>query len=176
MRLRRLHLLLALIAPLVCGSGGDPGVLLQIDRQAFVLSSRDLRDGVEGPSLRVALGSPEHQTPDGSFPLYQLVRDPAWEPGAEARAAGARPLPPSPNGPLGVAKLSFGDGGYAVHGGGHPLLLGKPVSLGCVRTADSDLLRLIDWLEAHDVLGPQVEQPDGERHQSFLRRARLVIR
>jgi hypothetical protein len=169
-------LVVALLSLVLCASSGDPGLLLELDREGYVLEARDLRDGSLGPSLRVALGSPAHQTPSGAFPLYQVVRDPAWKPGEEALARGAQPQPASPDGPMGVAKLPFGAGGYAVHGGGHPALLGKPVSLGCVRTADPDLLRLLGWLESRDALGPAVRQPDGERHQAFLRPARLLIR
>lgn len=177
MKVRTAGRLLAILAPLaLCAADGDPGLLLELDREGYVLEARDLRDGSLGPRLRVSLGSPAHQTPPGAFPLYQVVRDPGWEPGAEARARGAKPIPPSPDGPMGVAKLPFGGDGYALHGGGHPALLGKPVSLGCVRASDRDLLRLLGWLESRGALGRLVPQDDGERHQVFLRPARLRIR
>jgi hypothetical protein len=147
-----------------------------VDRETFLLSARDLRSGEPGPELLVTTGSPRHQTPTGSYPLYTVVLDPAWRPGEQAREAGAQPQPSRFDGPLGAAKLPFGSGGYAIHGGAHPLLLGKPVSLGCVRADDRQLLGLLDWMRSRRALGRAVAQPSGERHQALLRPARIVIR
>jgi lipoprotein-anchoring transpeptidase ErfK/SrfK len=61
-----------------------------------------------------------------------VVRNPGWSPGAIARSVGAHELPPSADGPLGAGKIPFAERGeIALHGGANPLLLGKPVSLGC---------------------------------------------
>ncbi len=67
-------LLLAL--PLLVGSGPDPGILLEIDRTTFELTSLDLRDALEGPQIRVVLGSPAHPTPAGTFPVYGVYDRP----------------------------------------------------------------------------------------------------
>lgn len=157
------------------GATPDPGLLLDLDREHFELRARDLRDGSAGPSIRVALGSPANATPSGSFPLFWVVRNPSWQPGERARAAGAEPLPASDSGPLGVAKLPFARGGIALHGGADPRLLGKPVSLGCVRSADRDLLALLDWLEARGAMGAREPRPNGEIHQPFQRPARITV-
>lgn len=174
-RLRATACLLSLSAPLLAGTP-DPGLLLELDRTRFELVARDLREEARGPKLRVALGSPAHPTPSGVFPLYQVIRNPDWEPGPLARATGASREPASTRGPLGVAKIPFAGGGLALHGGAHPRLLGKPVSLGCVRTADADLLELLDWLEARGALGPARDRPGGETRQAFRRPTRLRIR
>jgi hypothetical protein len=171
-----LILLLTLGAPVLLGSNGDPGLLLVLDLESFELSARDLRDGAEGPRLRVSLGSPSHSTPAGTYPIYQVVRDPAWNPGPDARARGAQRLPASADGPLGVAKLPFAEGGIAVHGGGNPLLLGKPVSLGCVRTLNEDLIVLLDWMDDRSALEGVVPTPDGEQHQQVARSVHIVVR
>lgn len=174
--LRRIRVL-ALIAPLALGAGApDPGLVIEIDRESYLLTTRDLRDDVAGPTLRVAVGSPTHGTPAGSFPVHQLVHDPAWSPGANARKKGAAAFDPSPDGPMGVAKLPFAPGGYALHGGGERVVLGKPVSLGCVRTSDADMLELIAWLRARDALRAQAPRGVGERPEPLLRPARIVIR
>ena len=95
----------------------------------------------------------------------------------EVLAAGAQPLPPSPDGPMGIAKIPFADlGSVALHGGGDLLLLGKPVSGGCVRARDADLLRVIAWLHLQRALGPPVPQDDGEVHRFFQRPARMLVR
>jgi lipoprotein-anchoring transpeptidase ErfK/SrfK len=170
---------LALIAAALLGAAArdaDPGLLIEIDRESFVLSARDLRDDVAGPMLRVAVGSPSHATPTGTFPLYQVVHDPAWHPGANARRRGAAAFAASADGPMGVAKLPFAPGGYAVHGGGQRVALGKPVSLGCVRLTDADVLELIAWMRERDALRPRAPRGSGERHEPLLRPAHVVIR
>ncbi|MGH0031433.1 MAG: L,D-transpeptidase [Myxococcota bacterium] len=170
---------LLLLVPLLClllGASGDPGLVLELDRETFRLTARDLAGDVDGPTLRVVTGSPSHPTPAGEFPLYSVVRNPGWEPGDTARRLGARPIPPSERGPLGVAKITFAGDGVALHGGADPLLLGKPMSLGCVRTLDAELLGLLAWLEERDGLLRPRPQPDGELHQGFRRPARIVVR
>ena len=166
-------LLLAL--PVLLGSGRDPGILLELDRATFELTVRDLRGEADGPRILVVLGSPLHPTPAGKFPLYQVIETPAWRPGPAARAAGAGPVSASSRGPLGVAKIPFAPGGIALHGGAHPLLLGKQVSLGCVRTDDGDLRDLIDWLRTRGALGRSRERPNGEAYRSFLRPTQLRV-
>jgi hypothetical protein len=173
-------MLIALLGALLLGSApGDPGLLLEIDRAVFEISVRDLRDEAVGPRFRVALGSPFHATPTGEFPLYQVLRSPEWRPGPDARAAGATAEPASNRGPMGVAKIpfAFARGGWiALHGGAHPRVLGKPISLGCVRAADADLLALLEWLESRDALSLPRERANGERRQAFRRPARIRVR
>lgn len=162
-------------APALCGAG-DPGILLELDRERFEIRTRDLRDESEGPALRVVIGSPAHPTPAGSFAIHQVVRNPRWTPGEIARGRGAQRIPASSDGPLGVAKIAFGPEGVSLHGGARPLLLGKPVSLGCVRALDADMLALLDWLEGAGALGAQRAGEGGETTQRFERRARIVVR
>jgi L,D-transpeptidase catalytic domain len=177
-RLRGISIgLLLLLAPLVLGGTPDPGVLLLLDRDTFEVKARDLATGADGPRLRVVLGSPAHPTPSGDFRLHDVVRNPGWKPGPIARSRGASPVPPSSEGPLGVGKIPFAAGGeIALHGGANPLLLGKPVSLGCARATDDDLLRLLTWLEERGALRAPVEWSDGEVHQRFRRPARMSVR
>jgi hypothetical protein len=174
--MRRLRCLLLTLLPLVTGGAGDPGLLLDLDLERFALTARDLRHGVTGPTLRVVTGSPGHPTPAGLFPIFGVVRNPAWDPGETARRLGAEPIPPSDDGPLGVAKIAFARDGIALHGGADPLLLGKPVSLGCVRALDADLLELLAWLDARGGLLAEREGPDGELHQGFRRPAHIRVR
>jgi hypothetical protein len=169
---------LTMLAAALLGAGShDPGILLELDREAFELVARDLRDDSAGPRFPVVLGSPRFATPSGRYPLHQVIRHPGWQPGPQARAGGAQPLPPSAEGPLGVAKIPFAAGGsIALHGGAHPLLLGKPVSLGCVRATDPDLVELLDWLEARGALRPAGSQPQRSLRQAFRRPAHIVVR
>src|SRR5262245_44203714 len=167
-----------LVVPCLLVAGtSDPGVLLELDRAHFEVRARDLATGVVGPSLKVVLGSPAHPTPKGDFPLHVVVRNPGWIPGTTARASGAHPVPPSAQGPLGAGKIPFAEGGeIALHGGANPLLLGKPVSLGCARATDADLLGLFDWLEQQRALQRPVAIAGGELRQYFRRPARATVR
>lgn len=174
---RRLGSAGLLCLPFLLAGTSDPGVLIELDRSAFEVRVRDLAAGVEGPQLRVVLGSPAHPTPSGNYPLHLVVRNPGWSPGAVARSYGARAVAPSSEGPLGVGKIPFAAGGeIALHGGANPLLLGKPVSLGCARATDGDLLRLFGWLEERRALQRPVATAGGELYQYFRRPARVVIR
>ncbi len=170
----------------VGASPPDPGIELRLDRSRFEIEARDLRDGAQGPRLRVALGSPGHPTPSGAWALERVILNPGWTPGPRARAAGARPEPPSTRTPMGAAKIPFSrEGAYALHGGAIPLVLGKPVSSGCIRALDDALLDLIDWLGEQDALLDEAEAladaPAGpaeaaERHRRFRRPVRLYTR
>jgi hypothetical protein len=181
-RCRRLAAVLLALCASLClapgvGANQDPGLVLELDRARYEVSLRDMRTGDLGPRIRVVLGSPAHDTPSGDFPVGRVILNPAWHPSAEAMAAGARKRPPSLNGPMGVAKIPFADGGsIALHGGGDALLLGKPVSGGCVRARDADLLRIIAWLHARDTLGRPQRLADGEIHRGFHRPVHFRVR
>ncbi len=173
--------ILLLLASAFAGGGAtaadDAGLLLELDRERFELVARDRRSGDLGPRIRIVLGSPAHDTPSGDYPIGRVILNPSWRPTDQAMAAGAVPKPPSTTGPMGVAKIPFAEtGSIALHGGGDSLLLGKPVSGGCVRARDSDLLRIVAWLVAQDALAPAEIQPAGEVHRSFRRPVRLRVR
>ena len=156
--------------------GGDPGLILDLDRARFEVSSLDARTGDVGPRIRIVLGSPANDTPDGDYAIGRVILNPSWHPSDSAKSAGAKPSPPSLDGPMGVAKIPFAKtGSVALHGGGDLLLLGKPISGGCVRARDADLLRIIAWLLERDALAPVDMQLDGEVHRSFQRPVRLRI-
>ncbi|MND06409.1 hypothetical protein D3C83_277640 [compost metagenome] len=58
----------------------------------------------------------------------------------------------------------------------NPLLLGKPVSLGCARATDEDLLKLFAWLEQQRALQRPEQVASGELRQYFRRPARVSVR
>ena len=168
---------LLLLVPLLVAGSSDPGIVLELDRENFVIHVRDSFADLPGPDLQVALGSPAHPTPQGSYPVYAVVLNPRWEPGDFASAQGAQAEPPSPNGPLGVGKIPFAQKGeIAVHGGADPLIVGKRVSLGCVRTLDVEFLALVDWLDERGALAPAVPNQHGELERHFRRPARVIVR
>ncbi len=153
----------------------DPGIRFELDRETYRVHVVDLASGEAGPEVPVAIGSPAHPSPQGEYRLWQVVHDPAWNPGRTARAMGAQRVPPSPDGPLGIAKIPI-SGEYALHGGASWLTVGKPVTLGCLRATDESIRALIDWLEGRGALARPPAARTGERPQAFARPARFVIR
>jgi hypothetical protein len=168
--------LLALVLPILCGSAGDPGVLIEVDLERFSLQSRDLAADTAGPALRVAVGSPAHPTPTGAFRPRRVVRNPGFWPGPHARGLGARAQRPSGDGPLGAGKIPLEAGAIQIHGGADPLEIGKPVSLGCVALHDESWLALVDWLRSQQSLDPERATPHGDLVSSFRRPIRVVVR
>ena len=106
-----------------------------------------------------------------------VILRPSWHPGPGAYEAGARPEPSSLTTPMGVAKIPFAqNGAIALHGGGDLRLLGRPISGGCVRAGDADLLRLVAWMDLRGALGEARPHEDGEIHRPFHRPVRMVVR
>jgi lipoprotein-anchoring transpeptidase ErfK/SrfK len=151
-------------------------VQLRVDLARFELAATDLRARGEPLVLRVATGTPAHPTPMGRFRPWVVVRNPAWRPGPAARARGAEAIEASEHTPMGVAKIPLDAEGFTLHGGADPLLLGKPVSLGCVRLADEDMLALLGWLDRAGVLAAPRAAAGGELHQSLRRRVSFEVR
>ena len=171
-------LLVASVASVRAGSDGDdPGLVLELDREHYRASVRDVRSGEAGPTIPIVLGSPANPTPVGRHRASWLILRPSWYPAAAALEAGAKPEAASLTTPMGVAKIPFAQGGsIALHGGGDPRLLGQPVSGGCVRAGDADLLRVLAWLDLHHALGTPRLHDDGEIHRPFQRPLFVVVR
>lgn len=157
-------------------AGQDPGIRFEIDRTSYRVHVIDLKSGEVGPEIPVAIGSPAHPSPSGEFRVWQVVHDPAWNPGETARSLGAKKMPAGPDGPLGIAKIPI-SGEYALHGGASWIAVGKPVTLGCLRATDDSIRKLIDWLDGRGALTAlPATGRGGERPQAFARPARFVIR
>jgi hypothetical protein len=155
----------------------DPGFVMELDQEHYRVSVRDERTGEVGPLLSVVLGSPANPTPAGSYRVSWVILRPSWHPGAGALEAGARPEPSSLTTPMGVLKIPFARGGaIALHGGGDRRLLGRPISGGCVRAGDADLLRMVAWLDLRGALGAPELHEDGEVHRPFRRPMRMIVR
>jgi hypothetical protein len=153
----------------------DPGIVLEVSRARFELQAVDLMYGLPGPSLQVSVGSPANPTPSGEFPVRRVVENPSWTPGPSARRGGAEFMAPSEQTPMGVAKLPFSDdGSFAIHGGAASLVLGKPITLGCVRAGDPGIQTLLAWLEGRGAIGPAPGGGRGERRRRMLRP--LIVR
>jgi hypothetical protein len=170
----RVALSIAALASL--GAARDPGVRVRVDLTRFELVAVDARKPSESLTLPIATGSPAHPSPAGHYTPHVVVRNPAWHPGDQARAWGAHPMEAGKDTPMGVAKIPLSASGFALHGGATPILVGKPVSLGCVRLSDADMLALLDWLDRAGALAKAKPASNGEILQPLRRPVAVEVR
>lgn len=157
---------------------GTP-ILVEVSLADGTFQASDITRGTQGATIsaQVATGSPAFPTPRGDYSPSRLILNPQWQPGVFARANGAELMPASGETPMGLAKIPLANGGaVALHGGATPLVLGKPVSLGCVRMTDADMAALISWLDRSGALAPPRPQPNGEIIRAFRRPVRISVR
>jgi len=167
---------IATAALALTGAARDPGVHVRVDLARFELVAVDARQPEAALVLPIAIGSPEHPSPAGHYAPSEVVRNPGWQPGMQAREWGAEPMDPSDHTPMGVAKIPLAGNGFALHGGANPIVIGKPVSLGCVRLSDPDMLALLAWLEKAGALAPGRPRANGEIHQALRRPVAFEVR
>jgi lipoprotein-anchoring transpeptidase ErfK/SrfK len=84
-------------------------------------------------SFGVATGMPQYPTPIGHFRIVSKVRWPWWYPPDAAWAAGASPVPPGYNNPLGTRWMGLSVGGVGIHGTPSAYSIGYSASHGCIR-------------------------------------------
>ena len=166
----------AVAALALCGAARDPGLHVRVDLERFELVAIDARRPDVALVLPIATGSPEHPSPAGRYAPREIVRNPGWQPGSQARAWGAEPMEPGADTPMGVAKIPLAGNGFALHGGANPILVGKPVSLGCVRLSDADMLTLLDWLDRAGALAKARPAANGEILQPLRRPVAFEVR
>jgi len=102
-------------------------------------------------SFPIAVGREGHETPTGSFQVEDMIEHPDFakiDPNDRAHVLVR--IPPGPTNPLGERWIRFahGDGWETgIHGTPHPELLGKPVSGGCVRMRNADVVRVYEHVQ-----------------------------
>lgn len=91
---------------------------------------------------RVAVGKPRKAW-TGHAQITAKYIEPDWSPSPEVRRDFPR-LPDvirggAPNNPMGAAAMTLSNGNYAIHGTNRPGSIGRAVSYGCIRMANSDI-------------------------------------
>jgi lipoprotein-anchoring transpeptidase ErfK/SrfK len=82
----------------------------------------------------VATGQPAWPTPLGHFQIVVKELNPWWYPPTQdSWAAGAKPVPPGPNNPLGTRWMGLSAPGVGIHGTDEPWSIGHSESHGCIR-------------------------------------------
>ena len=101
----------------------------------------------------VTVGSGYDPSPDGSFEIESVTRDPWWhyQPAILANVPDSEPdahLPPGPNNAVGVVWMALSKEHYGIHGTRAPGTIGYASSAGCVRLTNWDALRLAEMVGA----------------------------
>jgi len=91
---------------------------------------------------RVAVGKSRKSWTGQAFITAKYI-EPDWAPSEEVRRDFPH-LPAvirggAPNNPMGVAAMTLSNGNYAIHGTNRPGSIGRAVSYGCIRMANSDI-------------------------------------
>ena len=125
-----------------------PPVRLVVD-----LSSRQLQvlqNGRVTRSYGVAVGSPAHPTPRGSYRTGSIDWNPAWTPPNSPWAKGKKPQPPgAPSNPIQGVKIYFKAPDFYIHGTNRPESIGEAASHGCIRMTESDAVNLARFIQGH---------------------------
>ena len=130
------------------GDAGRPPTRLEVS-----LSGRELDVIANGEVVRtysIAVGTPKHPTPTGSFRTGQIVWNPSWKPPDVAWARNQKYQPPgAPANPMQGVKIYFQAPDYFIHGTNDPDSIGEAASHGCIRMAVDDATWLARWIDRH---------------------------
>jgi lipoprotein-anchoring transpeptidase ErfK/SrfK len=81
----------------------------------------------------VATGQPAWPTPDGTFRVVVMSKDPTWIPPDSPWAKGLEPIPAGPGNPLGTRWIGTSAPGVGIHGTPSDWSIGTHASHGCIR-------------------------------------------
>lgn len=148
-------------------------VRLEVDlseRTLYVYHAGELMNTFE-----VAVGEPEHPTPQGDFSIDRIEWNPDWVPPNEEWAEDKeKQAPDDPDNPMRGAKLFFNYPDYYIHGTDAPHTLGEAESHGCIRMRVGDVMELAEFVQEHggekrsDSWYERVQQNDGSEHEVTL--------
>lgn len=117
------------------------------------LSERELylyHDGEIVNTYAVAVGEPEHPTPEGDFSISRVEWNPDWvPPNTEWGQEHEKQDPNDEKNPMLGAKLFFEYPDYYIHGTDATHTLGQAESHGCIRMDPADVKDLGEWVQEH---------------------------
>lgn len=95
----------------------------------------------------VAVGQPAWPTPNGTFEVVVMAKDPTWIPPDSPWAKGLEPVPPGAGNPLGTRWIGTSASGVGIHGTPASYSIGTHASHGCIRMYISDVEELYEYVE-----------------------------
>ncbi len=102
------------------------------------------RDGALVKSYHVATGQPAYPTPQGTYSIVNMTKDPTWLPPNSDWAKDAQPIPPGTENPLGTRWMGTSAPGVGIHGvpPSEDSSIGTYASHGCIRMHNWDAVDL----------------------------------
>ena len=101
-------------------------------------------------TFKVAVGTPDHPTPTGSYLIRKIVWNPAWVPPNKRWARRERPKAAGdPRNPMRLVKIFFRPPDYYIHGTPYVGSLGKAASHGCLRMDPVDVAEVAQYVMEH---------------------------
>lgn len=95
----------------------------------------------------VAVGQPAWPTPNGTFEVVVMAKDPTWIPPDSPWARGLEPIPPGAGNPLGTRWIGTSASGVGIHGTPATYSIGTRASHGCIRMYIADVEQLYEYVE-----------------------------
>ncbi len=127
--------------------GSKPNLVVDLsDRRVYVY-----RQSTVVASYPIGVGKKGWETPTGTFQVMHMQHNPAWR-----HPITGQVFPAGPNSPLGLRWIGFWTDGHShigFHGTPNADVVGNPVSHGCLRMRNSDVVSLYN----HVALGTKVE-------------------
>lgn len=98
-------------------------------------------------TYRVATGMPAYPTPNGSFRVVVMAKNPTWIPPDSPWAKGLEPIPPGDGNPLGTRWIGLSAPGVGIHGTNADWSIGSYASHGCVRMHIWEVEELFEYVK-----------------------------
>ncbi|ALC17352.1 lipoprotein-anchoring transpeptidase ErfK/SrfK [Desulfuromonas soudanensis] len=158
-----------------------PGITINLAEFRLYFVSLD-QERIRVRIYPVAIGSEEHQTPEGNFSVVNKIVAPNWTVPADIRRDRPglpRVVPTGPDNPLGDFWIGLSRDGYGIHGTNEPYGVGRRTTHGCIRLYPEDIRDLFPLVKRGTPvrilyqpikLGLQQGQLLAEVHDDFLGR------
>ena len=131
------------VGPQMLGGLSGRIVIVQSEHRLYFYLNGKLKK-----TFPVATGQPAYPTPNGTTYVVWMTKDPTWTPPDSPWAAGAKPVAPGPDNPVGMRWIGTGFSGVGIHGvpASEDSSIGTYASHGCIRMHEWDVEQLYDWV------------------------------
>jgi lipoprotein-anchoring transpeptidase ErfK/SrfK len=131
------------VGPMMLGGLTGRIVIVQHEHRLYFYLNGKLKK-----SYAVATGQPAWPTPNGQFSVVWMTMNPTWTPPDSPWAAGAKPVAPGPNNPVGMRWIGTSASGVGIHGvpSSEDWSIGTYASHGCIRMYEWDVEELYSWV------------------------------
>ena len=132
-----------IVGPQLIGGLSGRIVIIQSEHRLYFYLNGKLKK-----EFPVATGQAAYPTPNGITSVVWMTKDPTWTPPDSPWAAGAKPVAPGPNNPVGMRWIGTGFSGVGIHGvpASEDYSIGTYASHGCIRMYEWDVEQLYDWV------------------------------